>query len=190
MLSAHKAEPARTRQTDIAPDAVGAGEEALAALVDRIEARLGEGAVRRPVLLESHIPERSETWLANPPPCNGGGGARSATEGAQEALNAPTQPRPLLLLDPPEPIETLADLPDSPPARFTWRRVAHKVARADGPERLSPEWWKPGAAARPERTRDYYRVEDEHGRRFWLFREGLYAREDGAPSWWLHGVFA
>jgi protein ImuB len=183
MLSAHKAEPARVRQTDIAPDAARAGEEALAALIDRIEARLGEGAVRRPVLLESHIPERSEAWVADPPPGDGGGGSPQELEGGQ--------PRPLLLLDPPEPIETLADLPDSPPARFTWRRVAHKVARADGPERLSPEWWKPGgAAARAERTRDYYRVEDEHGRRFWLFREGLYAREDGPPSWWMHGVFA
>jgi protein ImuB len=176
MLSAHKAEAARVRQTDIAPAVAGA-EEALAALIDRIEAKLGEGAVRRPALVDSHIPERSEAWVSAPPPQSGGGGPPEAVEG----------PRPLLLLDPPEPIETLADLPDSAPARFTWRRVSHKVARADGPERLSPEWWLHAEG----RTRDYYRVEDESGRRFWLYREGLYAREDSArpPSWWMHGVF-
>ena len=174
MLSAHKAEPTRVRQTDIVPVA-GVGEEALAALVDRIEARLGEGAVRGPVLLESHIPERSEAWVCDPL------SARRSDGPAQG-----TQPRPLLLLDPPERVETLADLPDNPPARFTWRRVSHKVAKADGPERLAPEWWR----APDERTRDYYRVEDEDGRRYWLYREGLYGREDGVPAWWLHGVFS
>ena len=107
-------------------------------------------------------------------------------------------------------MEAIAEAPDGLPARFTWRRVARKVVKASGPERLSPEWWKPqsalgigpGARAEPPRTRDYYRVEDEHGRRYWLFREGLFGREDVSiedlpeggpaprpPSWWLHGVF-
>ena len=67
------------------------------------------------------------------------------------------------------------------------------MIRAEGPERISPEWWLPSPASRGEpRTRDYYRVEDEDGRRDWLFREGLYGREDAerAPGWWMHGVFA
>ena len=182
MLSAHKAEPARVRQTDIAPVA-GASEEALGALIDRIEARLGEGALRRPVLRQSHIPERSEAWTSEPLP-----------RGKETAPAETAQPRPLLLLDPPEPIQTVAEIPDSIPVRFTWRRVSHKVARADGPERLSAEWWTVrGDPDHGPRTRDYYRIEDEDGRRFWLFREGLYGREDADarhPSWWMHGVFA
>ena len=91
----------------------------------------------------------------------------------------------------------MAAVPDGPPVRFPWRRVARHVARAEGPERIAPEWWR-GA---PARSRDYYVIEDAAGRRYWLFREGLYGREDvepdaegvlreRPPSWWLHGVFA
>jgi protein ImuB len=89
-------------------------------------------------------------------------------------------------------VEAIAELPDSAPSRFVWRRAAHRVTKAQGPERLSPEWWRPAGAQGPHRTRDYYAVEDEAGRRFWLFRDGLYDREDldKLPNWWLHGVFA
>ena len=45
-----------------------------------------------------------------------------------------------------------------------------------------------GSASQP--TRDYYLVEDEAGRRFWLYREGLYGRETAAPRWFVHGLFA
>ena len=78
-------------------------------------------------------------------------------------------------------------MPEGPPLRFRWRRVLHEVARAEGPERIAPEWWRdePGHA-----TRDYFRVEDTDGRRFWLFREGLYGRETAAPAWFVHGLFA
>ncbi len=86
-------------------------------------------------------------------------------------------------------------MPDGAPAQFTWRRVLRKVARADGPERLSPEWWRPRPDDRLARTRDYYRIEDDHGLRYWLFREGLYgaeytgAEDERPPSWWMHGMF-
>ncbi len=93
--------------------------------------------------------------------------------------------RPLLLLDPPEPIKALAEVPDGPPLRFEWRKASHKVVRSDGPERLSPEWWLTGDS---RLTRDYYRVEDENGYRFWVFREGLYPHE--SPHWLIHGTFA
>ena len=78
----------------------------------------------------------------------------------------------------------MAPVPDDPPLSFRWRRVSHRVAHADGPERIGPEWWKP----RPGRPRDYYRVEDSEGRRFWLYREGLYGK-DKPPRWFLHGLF-
>ncbi len=98
-------------------------------------------------------------------------------------------PRPVRLFAPPEPIEASWLLPDDPPFRFTWRRRAHRVRRADGPERIAEEWWtSDGALLSPEAIRDYYRVEDAEGRRFWLFRAGL----PGAPPprWFVHGLFA
>ncbi len=112
-----------------------------------------------------------------------------AVPAAQPALVATIEPpaRPLYLFDPPLPIETLAEVPEGPPLLFRWRRVQHQVARAEGPERIAPEWWRRGEDSL---TRDYYRVEDSEGRRFWLFREGLYGRESSEPHWFIHGLFA
>jgi protein ImuB len=96
------------------------------------------------------------------------------------------------LLARPEPIEATALVPDDPPVMFRWRRLAHRIRRADGPERIAAEWWRmpdPASIENPSALRDYYRVEDESGRRFWLFRAGLY-RSDRPARWFLHGVFA
>ena len=93
--------------------------------------------------------------------------------------------RPIRLFERPERIETIASVPDGPPVRFRWRRVMHDVAAIEGPERIAPEWWT-GAA---ELTRDYFRAEDRDGRRFWLYREGLFGRETSEPRWYLHGLF-
>jgi protein ImuB len=103
----------------------------------------------------------------------------------------------------PERIAVVAEIPDGPPARFTWRRIAHRVVRAEGPERIAPEWWRPfilcGGDETPaaERVRDYYRIEDQDGGRFWVFREGLFDGEaegetggDRPPVWYLQGMFA
>jgi protein ImuB len=179
MLSALVAEPLAGRQAELEGDPRLQGADALAGLIDRLQAKLGEGAVTRPEGVESHLPERSERYVPagpRPPP---------------SAAAPPLRPRPLVLLDPPEPVEALAELPDAAPSRFTWRRVAHRVAKAQGPERLSPEWWRPDPRA-GARTRDYYAVEDESGRRYWLFREGLYDRvegEDRLPQWWIQGAW-
>ena len=46
------------------------------------------------------------------------------------------------------------------------------------------------SAANQARPRDYYRIEDEDGHRYWVFREGLYQESEfGPPCWYLHGVF-
>jgi protein ImuB len=100
------------------------------------------------------------------------------------------------MFSPPEPIEAVAELPDGAPAQFTWRRVSRRVSRASGPERLAPDWWRGprSARGRPAAVRDYYRLEDEDGGRYWVFREGLYGapgseHKDRLPSWWMHGLF-
>ena len=87
--------------------------------------------------------------------------------------------RPIRLFERPEPIEAIAAVPDGPPVRFRWRRVLHEIAAIEGPERIAPEWWKAAAAGL---TRDYFRAEDRDGRRFWLFREGLFGRETAKPA--------
>lgn len=140
-----------------------AGDE-LAALVDRLRVRLGGDAVGRQLPRESHLPERA----ARPsPPLPAPG----------DAAWPRTPPRPLRLLARPEPVEAMALLPDYPPVHFRWRRRLHRVRRAEGPERLSGEWWR----GDPEEARDYFRVEDEDGHRFWLYRQ--------AGRWFLQGLF-
>ena len=169
---------------------VGQDPASLAALIDRLQAKLGEGAVLRPRGVESWIPERSETW------------APAGPEAPEAAFDLGRE-RPILLLERPEEVNIpVTELPDGAPRQFTWRRVQRRVVKAEGPERLSPEWWRPTDALKPVRTRDYYRLEDDQGRRYWLFREGLHAREDldldpetqeereRHPTWWMHGVFA
>ena len=180
MLAAETVEPMAARQVAIEGEAAARQAEDLADLVDRLSARLGEDRVLTPEAMDSWTPERAERW-------------RPALAGPAAPFEAEPGRRPILLFDPPEPVEAIAELPDGAPARFTWRRLSRRVIRADGPERLSPEWWRPADRLRG-RTRDYYRVEDEAGGRYWLFREGLYGREYGggederAPSWWMHGV--
>jgi protein ImuB len=181
MLSAEKAETIEAREAELDASPTQPSRDAIAALIDRLSAKLGDGQVSRPQYQESWVPELSEAWTpAGPDP------------GSPPERDEPRL-RPILLFEPPEPVTTLAELPDGVPARFVWRRASRRVVKAEGPERLSAEWWRTSASeAKRPRTRDYYRVEDEKGRRYWLYREGLYGREDAdrAPSWWIAGVFA
>ena len=166
------------------------------ALIDRLRARLGAGAVLRPVPRASHWPERAEAWVeAWVPAAEAGrlGRVKHLGSGADSPVlwmeaGAPAPPRPDRLFDPPHEIGVIHAVPDGPPARFTWRRGAHTVARAAGPERIAPEWWRERGAAR---ARDYWRVETAAGERLWLFREGFEGDErEGTPRWFLHGLFA
>jgi protein ImuB len=172
----------------IAWRAMGAGDldqaRDLAPLVDRLSNRLGDAAVIRLAVRQSHIPERAQHMV---PAARGD--AQATFLQRQSYGLAPS--RPLRLLSRPEPIEAMAPLPDEPPLLFRWRRVLHKVARVAGPERLSPEWWRTPDADPNVATRDYFAVEDTDGGRFWLFREGLYlADAPRLPRWYLHGLFA
>ncbi len=160
----------------------------LAALVDRLQSRLGPGSVVRPRARARHRPERAvahatpfaaevsprqtvrQTALA----------VRKEPEDQLEDWPETQPPRPLLLLPRPEPIAVMALLPDHPPRRIAWRRERLEVTRAEGPERLEPAWWDPAEAGQP--ARDYYRLETADGRRLWVYR----AQQD----WYLQGLFA
>ncbi|HEY1865035.1 MAG TPA: DNA polymerase Y family protein [Roseiarcus sp.] len=106
-------------------------------------------------------------------------------QGEKGGLPAGAPARPLRLFARPEPIEALAEVPDGPPLRFRWRRVLHDVTAIEGPERIAAPWWRHAGAP----TRDYFRAEDSEGRRFWLYREGLWGRETAQPKWFVHGLF-
>lgn len=176
VLEVQKLAPAQRGLDGDRPD----GED-LSRLIDRLTARLGPEAVLRFEPLGSHIPERASRMVP--------AAAAAAVTGPDQAWpeRIPGDPplRPLQMFDPPQPVETLAEVPDGSPLRFRWRRVLHEVALAEGPERIGGEWWR----APDQKTRDYYRVEDREGRRFWLFRQGLYG-ETGEPRWFVHGLFA
>jgi protein ImuB len=152
----------------------------LAELLDRLSARLGARAVTRRELVEAHLPEQAE---ASAPATRGEARTRGEEPGRKVEARAPE--RPLRLFARPEPIEALAEVPDGPPLRFRWRRVLHNVAAIEGPERIAAPWWRREAMP----TRDYFRAEDTEGRRFWLYREGLWGRETAQAKWFVHGLF-
>ena len=155
--------------------------EKLADLLDRLSARLGARRVTRQSLVEAHVPEHAV--VAEPAVL---GEARKRGDLADFAPSSEAPTRPLRLFERPELIEAIAEIPDGPPLRFRWRRVLHEIAAIEGPERIAAEWWR-----RPDApTRDYFRAEDTQGRRFWLYREGLYGRETARAQWFLHGLFA
>ncbi len=163
-------------RTLAAVEGAQASAENVASLIDVLSARLGAKRVLRPKLVEAHAPEKAGAWnaaLTNP----------SARVNPQMPRDGVMR-RPLTLFKRPQMIETLATVPDGPPIRFRWRRVLREVARAEGPERISGDW----LGGLP--TRDYYRVEDREGRRYWLYREGFYGESEEAPRWFVHGLFA
>ena len=189
------------RVEPLGPETLGPAlaEEAapdLAPLIDLLANRLGGSTPWRVRPVESDVPERS---VASCPPLDPPNRPPAALrQGDVRLLDAREAdhpwhsrwPRPVHLLRYPERIEhVLAELPDQPPKRFTWRGVNHRVVRADGPERIAGEWWR--RVAEDGAVRDYFSVEDEEGRRFWLFRRGDGMRaETGDLSWHLHGFHA
>ncbi len=143
----------------------------LSELLDRLGGKIGANNIHRYVPDEHYWPERS----FKP--------ASSIDEKLQTEWKVDS-PRPLNMLSKPHPIEVTAPIPDYPPMVFRYKGRLHKIIKADGPERIEPEWW-----LQEGQHRDYYRVEDEEGYRYWLFRSGHY---DVAKSyqWFIHGFFA
>ena len=160
--------------------------------------------------VESHIPERAEKALIRPaghllPRVPRGrrrlphvpSPVQSMGEGAHAGKLAPPArkpgadegpSRPLLIFEAPEAAKVIAAVPDGPPMRLTWRRVTRRVVKSQGPERVAPEWW---LLTQGERPRDYYVIEDAQGRRYWLYREGLYGETgECQPKWYVHGLSA
>jgi len=179
-LGASWAEPLALEQGEIERSAENRGTS-LAACIDRLTVRLGSEAVRRPVPRASHLPERAQGWQGPLEPA-------APQQGMLEFHQ-----RPLKLLDRPERIAVLYASPDGFPQRFRWRGQVREVARVEGPERIAPEWWRERSSAR---LRDYYRIEDETGRRYWIYRHGIAGdgrggdRQGRAPDWYLQGLYA
>jgi protein ImuB len=186
ILAAFAVEPLPAEQIGLPGHTAGNETGGIAPLLDRLGNRLGLAAISRLEAHESHIPERASVRVPaasphpGPPPWTGGrkGPAQRESGG-----------RPIRLFEPPEPVEAFWLLPDDPPFRFMWRRRRHRVTRSDGPERIAEEWWRPGASGEVDAIRDYYRIENEEGRRLWLFRAGLHGG-DREPRWFVHGVFS
>ena len=150
-------------------------EPDVSGLIDLLANRVGERNLYRIAPVASDVPERAVRHIP----------ALAPETGAEWPAH---WPRPSRLLAHPEPIETIALRPDHPPVSFTWRGVRRRVKRADGPERVFGEWWKRDPEL--EAVRDYFRVEDDAGERYWVFRAG--DGEDpltGSRRWFLHGVF-
>jgi protein ImuB len=173
-LDAVEVAPVMLRNIDLAPRA-GRDTEAESRLIDRLTARLGPARIGQPRLNPVHAPERSNEWAT----------LNSKPQATPALHQDGVMRRPLRLFARAQPVEAIASMPDGPPMRFRWRHILHDVVSAEGPERITPDWLRAPNA----RPRDYFRVEDKEGRRFWLYRED-YLDQQEAPRWYVHGLFA
>jgi protein ImuB len=172
-LAATLAEPLAPRQ--MVSSLTEEPEADITGLIDTLANRVGDKRLYRFAPVASDVPERSVVRVAPTAPGTG-------------AAWPDHWPRPSRLLPTPEPIETVALLPDHPPVTFAWRGIRRRVKRADGPERVFGEWWKRDAELIA--VRDYFQVEDEAGERFWIYRAGDGEDQDtGSHRWFLHGIF-
>jgi protein ImuB len=170
MLEAQKVEPVSSIQEKLWQTTDGLENVHLSELLDRISGKYGANSIQRFLPAEHYWPERSVKQAIS----------------IDDKLTAEwkvDRPRPVQLLPNPEPIEVTAPVPDYPPMNFRYKGKLHKVIKADGPERIEQEWW-----LQQGQHRDYYYVEDEEGKRYWLFRSGHYS--DKLYQWFIHGFFA
>ncbi|WP_339811988.1 DNA polymerase Y family protein [uncultured Imperialibacter sp.] len=170
ILEAPKVEELMPEQEQLWEEAGGLDDMRLSELVDKLAGKFGAKSVQRYLPDEHYWPERS----FRP--------ALSLQEKATTLWRV-DKLRPLQLLSRPERIEVSAPIPDYPPMLFRYKGKVHEVARADGPERIEQEWW-----LQQGQHRDYYRIEDKEGHRFWIFRSGHY--DDESFQWYVHGFFA
>lgn len=170
LLEAQKVEDVSPMQESLWEQISGLDNIPLSELLDRVEAKFGNGHVHRYLPDEHYWPERSIKL------------ASSISEKPTITWKA-DRPRPLQLLPMPEKIEVAAPVPDYPPMNFRYKGKLHKIIKADGPERIEQEWW-----LQQGQHRDYYYVEDEEGCRYWLFRLGHYT--DKTYGWFIHGFFS
>ena len=201
-LSVESSAPLLAQQGDQGEDNRDADAD-LALFVDRVCNRFGRNSIVRPLPVASHLPERAVTFAAF--------AEAPVTLETHECPPVPVE-RPLRLLRQPEPVEVMAEVPEGPPLNFRWRRTHYRIARTEGPERIGSEWWleslslerkndekdevyerrrKQAAVEKTAHlTRDYFCVEDAEGRRYWLYRQGLYGMSKEPPRWFMHGLFA
>ncbi len=175
-FEAARTEPFTESQTTL--DAREDANDKLAQLVDRLSTKFGAERVKRLQPVDSHIPERAQ--IAVPAGAVKDTNAWFRSSGADE-----TGLRPPLIFARPQPIDVESNDEDEAPSSLRWRRVTHHLTHAVGPERIAEEWWR---APSGYGTRDYYRVENTDGRRFWIFC----AAATEAPEqrkWFLHGLF-
>lgn len=170
-LDANQTENVSDKQSELWSVKSGAESEEVAELLDRVAGRIGTQHINRYLPGEHYWPERTPKPDAN-------------LKKKPESDWRTDKPRPMQILDQPEPIEAMALTPDYPPKLFIWKGEQHVIVGADGPERIEREWW-----LEPGEHRDYYVAEDEAGRRYWLFRSGHYNAENN-QHWYLHGFFA
>ncbi len=185
VLSAFECERIGQTQSNLTGKNESDMETALQTLLDRYSNRFGRESVGCFIPQASYIPERSERLV---PVADASKTAPNWNAFLEQLQGDNHLGRPVALLPRPEPITAIAEVPDGPPVVFEWRRLKHRIVCAEGPERIAPEWWaRPAQHVEP--TRDYYRVEDDDGYRYWLYRQGLYERGEN-PHWFMHGFFA
>ena len=164
-LVAECVEPLHTQQLTLGDK--DKAQDATLRMLTTVGNRLGFDRLQMYRQLESHLPE-----------------GEFETVEIVDAVETPEwrktpRKRPLRIFHPPQPLRILT--PGRPPGRIEWRGGIYSTFSAEGPERLTAEWWR----LDDERTRDYWTIRTNEGPRLWLLNYVGAKTHD----WRLAGVF-
>jgi protein ImuB len=153
-----------TPNSELFPSAA-AQAESIGLLIERLQSRLGNNAVRQLALVADHRPEKSYALLPIRPSSQTS--RRSDTGDSAQAKMV----RPAWLLASPLALITRQHKPfyQSP------------LTLLAGPERIESGWWDDTLA-----LRDYFIAENDNHALLWIFRQRVGHAESG---WFLHGYF-
>ena len=172
-LCATRAERAEMADADFDAD-LNAKRE-IRFLIDRLAARFGSQRILAFQPNDTHIPECAFAAV----PAQYAEQTKIEWQKIRRAKEAPR--RPLRLLEKPEPMSLLRAVPGSKAAHMCWRSAQRTLTHSEGPERIAMEWWR---YQESPPARDYHRIEDTDGRRFWIFRDTV------TSQWRVHGACA
>jgi len=166
-LTLRAIDPVRIAHQQLGPrDPDAQADRAFGELLDTLGARLGDQRISAVQAIETHIPERVFRRLPH----------RDAT-GATTTAAVTDHPRPSHLIHPPRPVRVMSVSPDGPVLGLQWQGEQRTITTSHGPERICGQWWRADRF-----VRDYFRVQDDTGQWWWLFR-------DHAGLWFLHGMW-
>jgi protein ImuB len=146
-------------------------------LVDRFSERFGRDQIYQMGLISSHVPEKAFEWQSAM-----GRPIQEASE-RRTAATVPEGDRPSRLYGSPRSVDVVAMSPDGPVLGIGRGDRQRQVRCSIGPERIAMPWWSGPGSFCGASLRDYFKLQDEVGDWWWIYRDVVNG------GWFVHGCW-